>query len=128
MPANAEPMKPPAPVSNIVFPKIAFSTGFFVPKDCSTLQQAALIMCTRFGIYRRTEGSAGARPEAGIFTEGLRRKVAREMLFPGAKHSSNENKLTEVVSIMVCCQQSLAQNGLPIAMRYLSEQVGRLVR
>ena len=49
-------------------------------------------------------------------------------LLPGAKQSANEDELAEVVCVMVCRQQGLAQNGLPVAMRNLGEQVRRIIR
>src|ERR1700693_3694111 len=68
--ANAEPMKPPAPVSNIVLPAITLSVWF------SSANRSLHVTTLRtsyahaiVSIHRRTKGSSGARPEVGFLRE-----------------------------------------------------------
>ena len=54
-------MKPPAPVSNIVLPVIAFATGFPCNQSLPTAARYTSNAYDSVGIHRRTEASVGAR-------------------------------------------------------------------
>src|ERR1700676_3674396 len=75
--ASAEPMKLPAPVSNIALPKIVFSSGFScLNRSLHAAAHSVSYAHDLVSIHRRTEGSTVARREVRLFTQGERRKVA----------------------------------------------------
>ena len=122
--ANAEPMKPPAPVSNIVLPVIAFSIRFsrangslHAVANCVSLHTVSIYLSI---VERKAEPVHVLR--VPLFIE-MRETVVAHRLLPSAKQSSHKHELSEVVGVMVCRKQRLAQNGLPIAVRDFGKQV-----
>jgi hypothetical protein len=80
----------------------------------------------------RTWGAAVLRP----YTEKRRGRTAFAgnvtyaiftRLFPGAEEAAEEDQGAEVVGVVIGDEQGFAENGLPIAVRERSEQVGGFI-